>query len=51
VNPEHAQSHRAEIIAGCGAFTGSFPLFGYGLRHYDELFGEKIRHPLPPTRS
>lgn len=33
---------RAEIIAGRGSFIESFPLFGYDLRHYDELFGEKI---------
>ena len=34
---------RAEIIAGRGAFTESFPLFGYDLRDYEELFDEKIR--------
>src|SRR3954451_10559431 len=33
---------RAEIMAGRGSFTESFPLFGYDLRDYDELFSEKL---------
>ncbi len=33
---------RAEIIAGRGSFTESFPLFGYSLDDYDDLFAEKI---------
>ena len=33
---------RAEIIAGRGAFIESFPLFGYNLKDYDELFPEKL---------
>jgi probable LLM family oxidoreductase len=33
---------RAEIIAGRGVFTESFPLFGYDLADYDALFAEKI---------
>lgn len=33
---------RAEIMAGRGSFTESFPLFGYSLNDYDELFGEKL---------
>ncbi len=33
---------RAEIIAGRGIFTESFPLFGYDLADYDELFREKL---------
>ncbi|CAN5815911.1 LLM class flavin-dependent oxidoreductase [soil metagenome] len=33
---------RAEIMAGRGSFTESFPLFGYDLRAYDELFAEKL---------
>lgn len=33
---------RAEIIVGRGAFTESFPLFGYDLKDYDELFIEKL---------
>ena len=35
-------SGRAEIMAGRGSFTESFPLFGYDLKHYDELFAEKL---------
>jgi probable LLM family oxidoreductase len=34
---------RAEIMAGRGSFTESFPLFGFDLHDYDELFGEKLR--------
>ena len=33
---------RAEIIVGRGSFIESFPLFGYNLNDYDELFNEKI---------
>ena len=33
---------RAEIMAGRGSFIESFPLFGYDLEHYDELFEEKL---------
>jgi probable LLM family oxidoreductase len=33
---------RAEIMAGRGSFIESFPLFGYDLRDYDELFTEKL---------
>ena len=33
---------RAEIIAGRGSFIESFPLFGYDLDDYDELFAEKL---------
>ncbi len=33
---------RAEIIAGRGSFTESFPLFGYDLADYDQLFEEKL---------
>ena len=33
---------RAEIIAGRGAFTESFPLFGYDLNDYEDLFIEKL---------
>jgi probable LLM family oxidoreductase len=35
-------SGRAEIIAGRGSFIESFPLFGYSLEDYDELFSEKL---------
>lgn len=34
---------RAEIMAGRGSFTESFPLFGYDLEDYDRLFEEKLR--------
>lgn len=34
---------RAEIMAGRGSFTESFPLFGYDLADYDELFSEKLQ--------
>ena len=33
---------RAEIMAGRGSFTESFPLFGHDLGDYDELFAEKL---------
>lgn len=33
---------RAEIIAGRGSFIESFPLFGYDLQDYNELFVEKL---------
>jgi probable LLM family oxidoreductase len=48
---------RAEIMAGRGSFIESFPLFGYDLAHYDELFAEKLglllalREPGPVTWS
>ena len=34
---------RAEIMAGRGSFIESFPLFGYDLQDYNELFDEKLR--------
>lgn len=33
---------RAEIMAGRGSFIESFPLFGYDLNDYNELFTEKL---------
>ncbi len=33
---------RAEIMAGRGSFTESFPLFGFDLADYSELFSEKL---------
>ena len=33
---------RAEIMAGRGSFIESFPLFGYDLNDYHELFSEKL---------
>jgi probable LLM family oxidoreductase len=35
-------SGRAEIMVGRGSFIESFPLFGYDLDQYDELFAEKL---------
>jgi alkanesulfonate monooxygenase SsuD/methylene tetrahydromethanopterin reductase-like flavin-dependent oxidoreductase (luciferase family) len=34
---------RAEIIVGRGSFTESFPLFGYDMAHYEDLFEEKLQ--------
>lgn len=42
---------RAEIMAGRGSFIESFPLFGYDLEHYDELFDEKLDLLLKLTKS
>ena len=33
---------RAEVILGRGSFTESFPLFGYSLGQYEQLFEEKL---------
>ena len=33
---------RAEVMAGRGSFVESYPLFGYDLDDYDELFSEKL---------
>lgn len=33
---------RAEIMAGRGSFVESFPLFGYDLADYDDLFADKL---------
>ena len=37
-----ASGGRAEVILGRGSFTESFPLFGYDLSQYEELFNEKL---------
>lgn len=34
---------RAEIMAGRGSFIESYPLFGYQLNDYEQLFDEKLR--------
>src|SRR5215213_10077178 len=34
---------RAEVILGRGSFTESYPLFGYDLAQYGELFEDKLR--------
>jgi alkanesulfonate monooxygenase SsuD/methylene tetrahydromethanopterin reductase-like flavin-dependent oxidoreductase (luciferase family) len=33
---------RAEMVVGRGSFIDAFPLFGYNLKDYDELFAEKL---------
>ncbi len=33
---------RAELVAGRGSFIESFPLYGYDLNDYDDLFDEKL---------
>lgn len=33
---------RAELMVGRGSFSESFPLFGYDLKDYNELFKEKL---------
>ena len=33
---------RAELLVGRGSFIESFPLFGFSLENYDELFAEKL---------
>jgi len=42
---------RAEIMAGRGSFIESFPLFGYNLHDYDELFSEKLEMLLQLNQS
>lgn len=37
-----ASDGRAEVILGRGSFTESFPLFGYELSQYEELFEQKL---------
>jgi probable LLM family oxidoreductase len=37
-----ASNGRAEVTLGRGSFTESFPLFGYDLSKYEELFEEKL---------
>jgi probable LLM family oxidoreductase len=37
-----ASNGRAEVILGRGSFTESFPLFGFDLTQYEELFEEKL---------
>jgi probable LLM family oxidoreductase len=42
---------RAEIMAGRGSFIESFPLFGYDLKDYDDLFSEKLELLLKLNQS
>lgn len=44
-------SGRAEIMIGRGSFTESFPLFGYDLKDYEELFNEKLELLLAIQKS
>lgn len=37
-----ASNGRAQVILGRGSFTESFPLFGFDLRDYEDLFEEKV---------
>jgi probable LLM family oxidoreductase len=37
-----ASDGRAEVVLGRGSFTESFPLFGFKLSQYEELFEEKL---------
>src|SRR3984957_7133129 len=37
-----ASDGRAEVILGRGSFTESFPLFGFELAQYEELFEDKL---------
>jgi probable LLM family oxidoreductase len=42
---------RAEIMAGRGSFTESYPLYGSSLNDYDALFDEKVRLLLQLSES
>jgi len=42
---------RAEIMAGRGSFIESYPLFGFDLDDYDELFAEKLELLLQLRKS
>ena len=42
---------RAEVILGRGSFTESYPLFGYDLSQYNELFEDKLRSVRRTARS
>ncbi|SHF01051.1 probable oxidoreductase, LLM family [Seinonella peptonophila] len=42
---------RAELMVGRGSFIESFPLFGYDLNDYDQLFAEKLELLLAINRS
>jgi probable LLM family oxidoreductase len=39
---DQLSSGRAELLVGRGSFTESFPLFGFDLADYDDLFAEKL---------
>ena len=50
---DHLSNGRAEIMAGRGSFTESFPLFGQDLSDYDDLFSEEAGSaaPAPGNRA
>jgi len=48
---DQLSSGRAEIMVGRGSFIESFPLFGYDLHDYDELFEEKLNMLLALNKS
>ena len=48
---DQLSSGRAEIMVGRGSFIESFPLFGYDLDDYDELFEEKLNMLLALNKS
>jgi probable LLM family oxidoreductase len=48
---DQLSSGRAEIMVGRGSFIESFPLFGYDLNDYDQLFEEKLNMLLELNKS
>lgn len=44
-------NNRVELTVGRGSFTESFPLFGYSLSDYEELFEEKLAMLVELTRN
>jgi alkanesulfonate monooxygenase SsuD/methylene tetrahydromethanopterin reductase-like flavin-dependent oxidoreductase (luciferase family) len=42
---------RAEMVVGRGSLTEAFPLFGYRLEDYNDLFEEKIKFLLNMARA
>jgi probable LLM family oxidoreductase len=39
---DNLSNGRAEIVAGRGSFTESFPIYGFNLKDYEGLFSEKL---------
>jgi probable LLM family oxidoreductase len=48
---DQISSGRAELMAGRGSFIESFPLFGYNLKDYNDLFDEKLELLLKINQS
>ena len=40
---DNLSNGRAEIMAGRGSFIESFPLYGYDLKDYEDLYDEKLK--------